>query len=253
MASIASIMSSPSSMLSGALEDYLKTILALVRDHGFARVRDIAAARSVKAGSVTPALHRLADFGLVTYTQREYIKLTQNGETAARRVFARHAILKRFFTDVLSMAPEAADREACSMEHSLSPEAMDGLTRLFEFLQVCRKNERSRLACLRECPLMRDGTDKRDLARGCKFVDRKSATGRSMSLSKLKPGERGRIMQVIAKGPARQRLLDTGLLPDVVVQVERLAPAGDPVWISLDGSHLAIRKSEAASILVAYT
>jgi DtxR family Mn-dependent transcriptional regulator len=253
MTSNATIMTPRPFTLSEALEDYLKTILALVRDHGFARVRDIAAARRVKAGSVTPALHRLADLGLVTYAQREYIKLTQNGEAEARRVLARHAILTRFFADVLRMAPDAAARDACSMEHSLSPEAMDRLTRLFESLQACRKNERSRPACLGECPLMRDGTDKRDLACECEPVDRKSATDGSLSLSKLKPGERARIMQVIAKGPTRQRLLDTGLLPDIVVQVERLAPTGDPIWISLDGSHLALRKSEAASVLVART
>jgi DtxR family Mn-dependent transcriptional regulator len=240
-----------SSALSDSLEDYLKTILAQVRDHGFARVRDIAAARHVKAGSVTPALRRLADLGLVTYSQREYIGLTNAGESEARRVLARHTLLTRFFVEVLRMAPEPAAREACAMEHNLSPEAMDRMTRLFEFLQVCRKNERSWLDHFHCCPLVEQGgpldcTGSCDLEQQC----RPGAAAPHISLSELRPGETGRVRQVNARGPARQRLLDMGLLPDVEVQVERFAPSGDPIWVSLDGSHIALRISEAASVLV---
>jgi Fe2+ transport system protein FeoA len=55
------------------------------------------------------------------------------------------------------------------------------------------------------------------------------------------------------RGPIRQRLLDMGLMPDASIRVERWAPAGDPIWVSIDGSHLALRKSEAAAVLVART
>jgi DtxR family transcriptional regulator, Mn-dependent transcriptional regulator len=238
--------------LSGALEDYLKTILALVRDHGFARVRDIATARQVKAGSVTPALRRLADLGLITYSQREYIGLTQTGETEARRVVARHTLLTRFFTDVLRMAPEAAAQEACSMEHSLSPEAMDRFTRLFEYLQVCRMNEQTWLDRFHSCSLVHEGLGLTGgpVCDGGGECRRREQALPLLALSKLKPGQGGRVRQIDAKGTTRQRLLDMGLLPDAVVNVERLAPTGDPVWISLDGSHIALRRSEAASVLV---
>lgn len=240
----------PAASVTGALQDYLKTILSLVRDHGFARVRDIAAARQVKAGSVTPALKRLADLGLVTYSQREYVGLTPNGEAEARRVFARHTLLTRFFAEVLRMPPEAATREACAMEHTLSPEAMDRLARFFEFLQVCQKNERSWLESFHDCPLVQAEAGHCDRDGDCGGRCATSAAESPLSLASLKPGESARVRQVNARGPARQRLLDMGLLPDVVVQVERLAPTGDPVWISLDGSHLAVRRGEAAAVLV---
>lgn len=242
---------SQSPPLTGALEDYLETIFLLVRDNGFARVRDIAKARNVKAGSVTPALKRLSELDLVQYTQREYIGLTPAGEMQARRVLARHELLARFFTEVLQMSSKAADREACAMEHSLSAEGMDRLVRFFEFLNVCPEAGPQWLAKFHACSRVHDvqGT--------CEHVCPKSGLIRTLkdgdvtSLLDLTPGQQGKITQVNAQGAVRQRLLDMGLLPNVVARLERVAPSGDPIWISVEGSQLALRRKEAASVLIA--
>ena len=85
--------------LTSALEDYLETIFELVRDQKLARVKDIARARGVKSGSVTPAMKRLSELGLIKYVQREYIDLTPDGEIEARRIYAKHQILSRFFEE----------------------------------------------------------------------------------------------------------------------------------------------------------
>src|SRR5512140_1588837 len=123
--------------MSEPLEDYLETIYLLVQEHGFARVRDIAKARHVKAATVSIALRKLSDTGLVNYARREYIGLTTKGEEAARRILTRHRLLTRFFEEVLGMAPHAAGEQACAMEHSLTDEAMDRMVRFFEFLGSC--------------------------------------------------------------------------------------------------------------------
>jgi len=120
--------------LTRSLEDYLETIYELLRDHREARVRDIAEARGVKAGSVSPALRRLADLGLVDYAQREHIGLTPLGEAAARKVYDRHRLLERLFQHVLQLPPADADPIACAMEHSLTPVAMARLERLLDLL-----------------------------------------------------------------------------------------------------------------------
>ena len=84
--------------LTSSLEDYLETIYLLQRGASQeARVRDIAAARSVKASSVSPALKRLSEMGFLQYEQRESIRLTEEGKVAARRVYARHVLLFQFF------------------------------------------------------------------------------------------------------------------------------------------------------------
>lgn len=71
--------------ISSPLEDYPETIYLLVQAHGFARVRDIARARDVKAATVSVALRRLAEGRLVNHERREHIGLTPRGEEAARR------------------------------------------------------------------------------------------------------------------------------------------------------------------------
>lgn len=235
--------------LSSSLEDYLETVYRLVQERQFARVRDIASARDVKPGSVSPALKRLADLGLVTYERREYVVLTELGEIEARRIFARHQLLTRFFEELLKMPPEAAEEQACAMEHSLSNEGMDRLVRLFEFLRVCPHVPSDFLERFHACPLVHGELDRCD--GGCDCVAATSAPEsetQRMSLSDLEPGESGTIVRVNARGAVRQRLLDMGILPNVVVEMERVAPSGDPYWIKIQGSQLALRRQEAIAV-----
>jgi Fe2+ transport system protein FeoA len=71
-----------------------------------------------------------------------------------------------------------------------------------------------------------------------------------MSLADLRPGQRARVRHVAGAGAIRQRLLDLGVLPDTAVEVARVAPAGGPVWIRLDGYELALRRREACTVAV---
>lgn len=216
--------------LTAALEDYLETILILVRKQGFARVRDIARAREVKSSSVTPALKRLADLGLARYVKREYVDLTDAGKQAARRILARHDLLTRFFSQFLQMPPDDAAREACAMEHSLSPEAMDRLVRFFEFVQVCPELPGEWLEKFHCCSrVQHDVSACEQPCVGDEDTENR-ADEKAKRVSELQPGERGTVNQVNAGGAIRQRLLDMGLLPGVVVRVERLAPAGASTW-----------------------
>ena len=70
------------------------------------------------------------------------------------------------------------------------------------------------------------------------------------SLLSLTPGESRRIGEIKGQGSVRQRLLDMGLLPKQTVRMERIALGGAPVWVELNGSHLALRREEAEMILV---
>ncbi len=238
------------SVLSGALEDYLETVYLLVQKYRFARVRDIADDRKVKAASVTPALKRLAEMGLVEYEKREYVQLTKEGERQALRVISRHQVLSRFFREFLQMPSEKAEQEACAMEHSLSNEAMDRFVRFMEFVTVCPTGSLELLQRFHTCARVQQGQSY--CSSPCPTTSSKMtpAGDPTMGLNKLKPGAQGRVMQVNATGAIRQRLLDMGLLPGVVVRVERSAPGGDPVWIQVQGAQLALRKKEAESVLV---
>ena len=71
-----------------------------------------------------------------------------------------------------------------------------------------------------------------------------------MTINDMKPGATGVVTQVNARGAIRQRLLDMGMLPDSEVEIERVAPAGEPIWLRLHGTQLALRRAEAQAVVV---
>lgn len=72
-------------------------------------------------------------------------------------------------------------------------------------------------------------------------------------LSEMKAGEQGRITKVGGGGAVRRRLMDMGVIPRTMIEVERIAPMGDPIWIRLRGYQLSLRKEEAINISVEVT
>lgn len=243
-------MSESRAGLTRSLEDYLETIYELVREHKYARVRDIAKARDVKAGSVSPAMRRLSDLGLIEYHQREYIGLTPDGEEEARRILSRHQILTRFLVDLLQLPEDVAREDACRMEHSLSDQAMDRLVRLFEFLHVCPDAHADFLQRFHRCPVVQDDAD--ECERDCDAPRRQAsaAGGAVCSLSELGAGQRAVVRQVNAHGDVRQRLLDKGVLPDARVRILAAPPGSAHVEIRLGGFDLTLDADEAAAVLV---
>ena len=73
---------------------------------------------------------------------------------------------------------------------------------------------------------------------------------RTKLLSELKRGEKGRIVKIGGTGSIRRRLLDMGMVSGSDVEMERVAPLGDPIEIKVKGYNLSLRKQEAASIQV---
>lgn len=70
-------------------------------------------------------------------------------------------------------------------------------------------------------------------------------------LSKLKPGEKGVVIQINTDNLfLRRRLYDMGVTLGARVQVKKIAPLGDPVCINLRGYELSLRKEELKRIIV---
>ncbi len=239
--------SADSGGLSRSLEDYLETIFELVRARRIARVRDIAEARGVKAASVTPALRRLANLGLIDYAEREYIGLTPAGETRARRVLARHQVLVDFLAGVLRVPTETASQDACAMEHSLSDRGMDHLVSFLEYLRLSPEAAEV-IARFRATEGL--GFRAPSGPGGSTGTAMPPASVRTIPLSKLQLMVTATVQMVKGEGALRQRLLDLGLLPGAELQVLRAAPAAGPLWIQLRGSQLSLRRREADVVLV---
>jgi Fe2+ transport system protein FeoA len=69
-------------------------------------------------------------------------------------------------------------------------------------------------------------------------------------LSELENGERGKVIRIGVGGSIRRRLMDMGLVTGSEIQMERVAPLGDPIEIKIKGYDLSIRKEVASRIEV---
>ena len=109
--------------LSQSLEDYLEMVHMLRLANGIARVKDIAAALTVKMPSVAKAMIELKKLGLVTQEPYSGIELTEEGQRVAAMILNRHILLKGFLIK-LGVSEAIADKDACCMEHILSAETL---------------------------------------------------------------------------------------------------------------------------------
>ena len=71
----------------------------------------------------------------------------------------------------------------------------------------------------------------------------------SLSIADLKKGERGIITDISSDG-IPLKLLEMGCLPGNEVLLLQLAPFEDPLYLNVNGCHLAIRKDIASLILI---
>jgi ferrous iron transport protein A len=69
------------------------------------------------------------------------------------------------------------------------------------------------------------------------------------SVADLKKGERG-IITDSSSDSIPLKLLEMGCLPGNEVQVLHLAPFSDPLYLVINGCHVAIRKETATLILI---
>ena len=69
-----------------------------------------------------------------------------------------------------------------------------------------------------------------------------------MSIDDLKIGQQGTILTVGGEGTLRLRFLDMGLIPGTRVQLQKVAPMGDPSQILVRGYELTLRREDARKI-----
>ncbi len=71
-----------------------------------------------------------------------------------------------------------------------------------------------------------------------------------MKLSELGIGEKGKIVKIGNVGDLKRRLRELGITKGEVIEIEHIAPLGDPVEIIVKNCRLSLRKEEADHIEV---
>jgi DtxR family Mn-dependent transcriptional regulator len=120
---------------SASMEDYLEAVEMLRAEGGAVRVKEISALLGVKMPSVTAAMKRLSDEKLVVHEKYGRVRLTRAGKKAAKDVFRRHEVLRRFLVGILDIDPQTAAEDACRMEHTISAHTLERLAKFLSFVE----------------------------------------------------------------------------------------------------------------------
>ena len=70
------------------------------------------------------------------------------------------------------------------------------------------------------------------------------------SLANLRVGAEAKVSAISGDSAITRRLMEMGVVPGVTVRVVKTAPFGCPMQIRVRGYNLALRRTEAESILV---
>lgn len=118
--------------LSSSAQDYLKVIWDLQEwDQGPVQPTAVADRTGMKQSTVSGALGRLVDAGLVTHRPYGKVELTETGRRYAVTMVRRHRLLETFLVQVLGYGWDEVHEEADSLEHAVSDKMVD---RIDEYL-----------------------------------------------------------------------------------------------------------------------
>lgn len=104
-------------------EDYLKAILIIKKKHGVCRCVDISNEVNVSKASVSIAVKKLEQDGLVKRDDWR-ILLTESGQRLAESLYAKNLFFVNWLTE-LGVSEQTARSEACLIEHAISDETYD--------------------------------------------------------------------------------------------------------------------------------
>lgn len=211
--------------LSPNMEDYMENIAELLKEHDIVRVKDIAKKLNIKMPSVTAALQKLREKGLVDYEKYGHVQLTSKGKDIAETIYEKHSFLTEFFHIILSMNNKIAEDQACKLEHHLNKDASIKMQRFVEFYKQERHD-------------------------GQQWIQRLNSAMEEKRLSELKEGEKAELIKILGSGPLKKRLLEMGFRKNEMIHVVKYAPLKDPIEISIKDFFISIRVEEAHSIIV---
>ncbi len=173
-------------MPSLTVENYVKAIaLISARDHvgNAVATGELAQALNVSPGTVTGMLKTLSEASLATYTPYEGARLTLTGQELAMKIIRRHRLLELFLVQTLNMSWDEVHEEAEHMEHAVSERLIDRIDAFLGHPAVDPHGD----------PIPR--------------ADGSLTEIQGTPLSKLRPGQRFRVVRVVDQDPAFLRYL----------------------------------------------
>ena len=107
-------------------EDYLERILILQERNENVRSIDIAHDMGFSKPSISVAMKKLKEAGLINIDKNGFITLTKEGHVIADKVYERHCVLTKVLTNI-GVSKEQAEKDACKVEHVISEETFNAI------------------------------------------------------------------------------------------------------------------------------
>jgi DtxR family Mn-dependent transcriptional regulator len=103
-----------------AVEDFLKTVYKLQRQHDPVPTSILANELGIKPPSVTEMAKKLAEHGLLAYEKYKGLRLTDLGTGIALEVIRHHRLIEMYLTEALGYSWDEVHEEADRLEHVIS-------------------------------------------------------------------------------------------------------------------------------------
>lgn len=233
------------------MEDYLEAIYHLENERRIARVRDIAQRLGVKMSSVSSALRSLSARGFIEYDPHQYITLTERGIEKAKEIVRKHEAIKRFLVNILKVREDAAEDNACRLEHHLDPDVVERLVGFLEFFDLCPVDQTrwveghtdgcsDCLACLEAAK------------RKVRNRERAQQAAMEEGMTLAEAVEDSVMMITAIKGSAklRNQMAEHGLEKGGVIIVEERDPAEGSLQVNVKGYHVSIPDVDLDKVFV---
>ena len=109
-------------------EMYLENILILTKTQPDLHAIDIAMHMGYTKPSISRAMSRLKQEGLINIDGMDHISLTESGRTIAEKIYERHTVLSAML-EMLGVDKATATEDACRMEHAMSDATFEAIKR----------------------------------------------------------------------------------------------------------------------------
>ncbi len=188
-----------------AVEEVLEFIWSQ-REDGSNSIKELLAIDEVAEEADATTLQKMQSDGLVKI-DGDKVLLTLNGEKLAEAAIRRHRLAERLLSEVLAMDEESLEKNACSFEHTLSPEVTDSICTLLGHPPTCPHG----LLIPKGPCCKKAGSELKPIVQ---------------QLSVLDVGDRGRIIFIASNSHMRLDKLGTlGIVPGSNVRVHQKKPA----------------------------
>lgn len=111
-------------------ENYLEAILILKEKNGYVRSIDIAHMLGFSKPSVSRAMSILKKDGYIEIDGLNQILLTESGRKVAETIYERHQVITKFLMSI-GVDEETAAKDACRIEHVISPISFEKIKEKF--------------------------------------------------------------------------------------------------------------------------